>query len=253
MRDPGSSAETAGSRRRQPGSLKERRNPAESGRTRGGSAGARGERAVARGSLRGQPPGRGRVSRVWMHLLLARWDPEGRVGPGGRRRPVGPAPADLSCPPGRALRMAGATALGMGPLGRTPRPPIRFLLLFRETLVSSPRLSAGCPQNSTLTLPAPLPGQPGEEARASAWAQLLPEARERPSLALTRLMFQPPLPSFSPSSLRSSREFLSTTSPFNRLLSNEARRGKRESRRPLGKSYFHRETRRPESRSLPYT
>lgn len=156
MRDPGSSAEKACSRRRRTGSLTERRNPAESGRTRGGSAGARGERAAARCSPRGQPPGRGRVSRVWMHLLLARWGPEGRVGPGGRRRPVGQAPADLSCPPGRALRMAGATAPGMGPLGRTPRPPVRFLLLFRETLLSSPRLSAECPQNSTLTLPATL-------------------------------------------------------------------------------------------------
>lgn len=129
--------------------------------------------------------------------------------------------------------MAGAAAPGMGPLGRTPRSPVRFLLLFRETLLSSPRLGAGCPRNSTLTLPATLRPSRRRLSRP-AWAQLLAEPREEPSLASTRPV-QPPLPSFPPpSSLRSSREFSSTTSPFNSLLSNEAGRGKRESQRPLG-------------------
>lgn len=116
------------------------------------------------GRVRGRPRGARRRSRLppgsatWPRACVMGLDapPLGALGSGGPRRIRRVPPAGRPSPGRGALRIAGAAAPGMGPLGRTPLSPVRFLLLFRETLLSSPRLGAGCPRNSTLTLPAAL-------------------------------------------------------------------------------------------------
>lgn len=127
--------------------------------------------------------------------------------PSERRRPDGPASADLSRPSGERRGWHGPPLLGAGPQGRTPQPPfpVSSLLLFQEAFLGSRGWARVAPGTHPCAAPPPpLPAPrtrssrdpPGEGTRGSAETSLFLESRPASSPSRCSLPCPlPPLPS----------------------------------------------------------
>lgn len=119
---------------------------------------------------RGLPGAR---QRTRLPLALAFVPGRGRLlhasSPSERRRPDGPASADLSRPSGERRGWHGPPLLGAGPQGRTPQPPfpVSSLLLFQEAFLGSRGWARVAPGTHPCAPPPPRSPRRGPAARGT--------------------------------------------------------------------------------------